>query len=229
MARKLTLSLLSNPDLSMACVTTASQRIEDWTETLYPEDGREGAEIVLPPVTYGAISERAADLLTKAQERTADRFPDREAPRDLAERFEETEGFHEWKAAFDPMMNFVWPVALPYRADVEQVAALLQEFCPVITLVSFGDDSPYCEEEHGFALSGGGMNLADQIATAYLCAGVVPPSELLESLAGVIGDYQRNKVGPVLRKAYQRAAEYHAHRVKAIRREAARVFAKPKA
>lgn len=228
MARKLTLALISNPDLSMACVTTSSQRIEDWSTVLYgDEDGRgETADIVLPPVTFGAISDHAAYLLTKAQARTADRFPDRAAPADLTERFEETEGFQEWKETFSPMMNFVWPVSLPYRTDAEQVAALLQEFCPVMTLVSFGEDSPYCEEEHGFALSGGGMNLADQIATAYLCAGVVPPSELLESLSGVIGEYQRNKVAPVLRKAYQWAAEYHAHRVKAIRREAARVFVK---
>lgn len=226
MARKLTLSLLANPDLSMANVMTASQTIESWTDTLYPEDGSEGAEIVLPPVTFGAVAERAEDLLTKAQARIADRFPDREAPADLADRFEQSDGCDEWRASFDPMMNYVWPVALPYRADASQVAALLNEFCPVMTLVSFGAHSPFCEEEHGFALSGGGMNLADQIATAYLCAGVVPPSTLLESLAGVIGDYQRNKVAPVLRKAYRKAAEYHAYRVKAIRREAGRVFPK---
>lgn len=226
MARKLTLSLLANPDLSMANVTTTSQRIEDWTDTLYPEDGSEGAEIVLPPVTFGAVYERAEDLLTKSQQRTADRFPDREVPPDLAERFEGSDGHDEWRASFDPMMNYVWPVALPYRADASQVAALLNEFCPVMTLVNFGDDSPFCSESHAFALSGGGMNLADQIATAYLCAGVVPPSSLLESLPGVISDYQRDKVAPVLRKAYRKAADYHAYRAKAIRREAGRVFTK---
>ncbi|AXQ68553.1 hypothetical protein HOU00_gp014 [Caulobacter phage CcrPW] len=88
MARKLTLSLLANPDLSMANVTTTSQRIEDWTDTLYPEDGSEGAEIVLPPVTFGAVYERAEDLLTKSQQRTAERSPNREVSPDLAERFE---------------------------------------------------------------------------------------------------------------------------------------------
>lgn len=228
MARKLTLKIIGEKDLGFAHATTSAVNIRDWSAVLSGDGYEEDADVIKPPVTYGAVREYAADLLTKAQERTADRTPDREAPHNLAEAFRESDGYHEWADTFSPMMNYVWPVMVRYGQDPEALAALLNEFCPVMSLVRFGEHSDHCSEEYGFALSGGGMNLADEIATAYLCAGHVPPSELLEGLAGVIDARKRQQIGGPLRLAYRKSAEYHAWRVKALRKESARIFAKPK-
>lgn len=229
MARKLTLKIIGVKDLGFASAGASAVDISDWSELLHPSEFTDDeTDIVLPPVTFQAVSDHAADLLTDAQRRTADRFPDREVSEELAEEFRESDGYYEWKDSFSPMMNYVWPVMLAYGTDADTVAALLQEFCPVITLVSFGRGSDHCPEEYGFALSGGGMNLADEIATAYLCAGAVPPTSLLESLAGVISEYKLKKVGGPLRLAYRKAAEYHTWRAKAVRSEGRRIFAKRK-
>lgn len=213
--------------LGLGSIDAQSRNI-DWREA-FGEDG-DGWEIILPRVTFGDIAERAPDLLTPAQVKTADKFPDRKAPEDLAEEFEQSDGFYEWKDSFEPMMNYVWPAFLPYGMDSQDLADRIAEYCPTMTLIYFGEHSEHCPEEYGYALSGGGMNLADQIAAAYLCADQVPPFHLLQSLAGVIGPEMVRRIGPALRAAYVKAADHMRYRAKRISEERARVFPpKPKA
>lgn len=232
MARKLTLSLIGATSLGYAHVSTQAQDI-DW------EDARgedlDGCEVQLPPITYAVIESHAADLLTPEQARRVEgwsaravAFGNTEVSEDLAEAFQESESYYEWKDGFEPMMNFVWPVMIRYGASAERLAGLLEEFAPTVSLVYFGNDSTHCAEEYGFALSGGGMNLSDQLAIAYLCAGHVPPSGLLEQLPGVIEKSKRDQVAGPLRAAYRQAAEWHKTQAKRVLERRASLFAKSK-
>jgi hypothetical protein len=204
----------------------AQSRHIDWSDIRDENEGDAGYEIVLPAITYGIISDHAADLLSPAQQRIADKYPDRAAPRDLAEEFEQSDrAYDEWRDGFEPMMNYVWPAFLPYRMDSSDLADRLAQFAPTITLVYFGADSDVCPEEYGYALSGGGMNLADQIAAAYLCAHQVPPFVLLSGLSGVIGAHMLARIGRPLRAAYKLAASLMRRRAKDMATESAHVFA----
>lgn len=211
--------------LGFASIDAQARNI-DWRQSF--EEGDEW-EIILPAPTYGDVNEYASDLLTPAQERVAAKYPDRKAPEGLAEEFEQSDGYHEWKDSFEPMMNYVWPAFLPYGMDSQTLAERLNVYCPVMSLIYFGEHSELCPEEYGFALTGGGMNLSDQIAAAYLCADQVPPQELLSGLSGVIGESMLRRIGPALRAAYRAAAVMMRRRASRMAEESARVFAKPKA
>lgn len=185
-------------------------------------------EIMLPTPTFGIVSDYAADLLNKRQQATADKNPSRPLPDDLRDEFEQSDGYHEWKQTFDPMMNFVWPVCLGYEVGAQEAADLIEEFASACVLVSF-TDSDKIGEEYGIALTGGGMNLADHLAIAYLCCGSVPPQRLLSQLPGVIDSYKLETCGAPLRKAYAAAAKFYKRRADEMKRDAARVFKKPAA
>lgn len=217
-------------ELSVANVGATSVNV-DWNADAEEESYGVGLqferdyELMIPAPTYQAVSDHAPDLLNKAQEKTADRYPDRPLPDDLRDKFEDSDGYHEWRSGFDPMMNFVWPVALAYKVDAETAAALIQEFAPVCTLVAF-TDSDKIGEEYGIALTGGGMNLADELAIAYLCCGCVPPQGLLSQLPGVIGDHNLKACGAALRKAYRGAADLYKRRAVEMKRDSDRLFKK---
>lgn len=182
-------------------------------------------EIYLPTPTFGAVSDYAADLLNKRQQATAFKSPGRPLPDDLKEAFQDSDGYHEWRSSYDPMMNYVWPVNLGYQVDAQTAADLIEEFAGAVVLVKF-DDKDRIGEEYGIALTGGGMNLADHIATAYLCCGCVPPERLLNQLPGVVDDYRLKTCGPALRKAYAEAAKYYKRLADNMKRDSARVFKK---
>lgn len=117
------------------------------------------------------------------------------------------------------------PVALAYEVGEQEAADLMAEFAGAVTLVSF-TDSDKIGETHGIALTGGGMNLADHLAIAYLCCGCVPPQRLLSQLPGVIDGYKLKTAGAALRKAYSEAAALYKRRADEMKRDSARVFAK---
>jgi hypothetical protein len=212
---------ISAEDLGLGSIDAQSQNI-DWREAA--GDDCEGWEIILPRLTFGDIAQHAENLLTKAQAKIAERDPYREATEDLADKFRETDSFYEWKDGFEPMMNYVWPAFIPYKMEAQDLADRLERYAPVMSLIYFGEHSPHCSEEYGYALTGGGMNLADQIAGAYLCAHQVPPYSLLESLAGVIGPSMLARIGEPLKAAYAKAAEWAEYRAKRLREELERVF-----
>jgi hypothetical protein len=219
--------VLKCSDLGLANVLDSSAQI-DWSEA-YGEDC-EGWRVVFPTLTLGDIAEHAPDLLSKAQERKAEAKPYTAAPRDLADRFEQERAGDEWQQGFEPMMSFVWPVMVPtYNGlSAQEVADRIAEFAPTCSLIEFGEHSPHCSEEYGIALSGGGMNLSDQLAAAYLCANQVPPVGLLDQLAGVIDSYKLEQIGGPLKAAYAKAAEHLRRKADRVAEESARVF-KPKA
>jgi hypothetical protein len=213
---------VSATELGFASIDAQSRDI-DWREA--SGESCDGWEVQMPRPTYGAISENALDLLTAAQKRIADRDQDRPAPRALAEQFEESDRYWEWRDGFEPMMNYVWPAFLPYGMDSADLADRLNVFAPNMTLVYFGEHSPHCPEPYGFALNGGGMNLSDHIAAAYLCAHQVPPVSILQGLAGVISPYMLARIGGPLRAAYRQAARNLRQRASRLAEESGRVFA----
>lgn len=184
-------------------------------------------EIVLPPVTYQAVSDYAQDLLDGAGEKALKKTPDAPVSKELAEAFRETRGYDEWRDSYEPMMSYVWPVFISNASgeELDRIAALIDQFGPSCTLVSFDSDS-LIGERYGLALNGGGMNLADHIAAAYLCCGAVPPSTILDSLPGVIDSYRTKQIGQMLRKAYRMAGDWHRSRARSLAQSASRVFAK---
>ncbi len=185
-------------------------------------------EIVLPSPMFGDVDGHASDLFNAAQQKTADRYPERPLPDDLREEFEQSDGYDEWRQGFDPMMNFVWPVRLGYEVSAKTAADLIAVFAPTATLIAFTSDDKV-GEEYGIALSGGGMNLSDQLAIAYLCCGCVPPATLLMGLHGVIDSYHVKRVGAELRKAYKLAATYYKTRAKRLAETSALIMKQGKA
>ncbi len=121
---------------------------------------------------------------------------DLESEEDWAERAGEEwqdkddRSFYEWKDGYWPMMNAVWPIALPYGADAEEIAGRIEQVAGCVSLVAFdedSDDAPSGCPEHALALTGGGMDLSPQLAVAYVAAGVVPPLRMLRNLSWANG------------------------------------------
>lgn len=200
----------------------------DW-QAAFGED-LDGCEVILPAVTLGVIAEHAADLLSPAQAAAAKRTPDKPAPQSLALAFQQEDAHSEWRDSFHPMMNYVYPVLIfdgRLRPSAQDVANRLELFAPACSLVYFGEHSDHCSETYGFALTGGGMDLSDQIAAAYLCADQVPPTWVLQRLASVgMSERKLAKIGASLRVAYRMAARAMRERAADLTRESARIFAK---
>jgi hypothetical protein len=218
-------------DLSLANISATSVMV-DWNYDGDPDNSNgvglryvTDYELYLPAPTFGAMADHSTDLLTPAQEKIADKSPDRPLPDALRDLFEGTDGYDEWRGGFDPMMNFVWPVCLGYEVEAQDAADLMNRFAPTCTLVSF-NDTDLIGDDYGIALTGGGMNLADQLAAAYLCCGCVPPMGLLDQLPGVIEAGKLAEIGPALRKAYKRAAEYYKRQASRAKEVEARLFEK---
>lgn len=203
----------------------------------FDDEGRERYEIILPPVTLEAIRERGDDVFTAFYEReqfeageTEVQFIQRLAEEDdlfaeLVDEFRETDSYEEWRDGFEPMMNFYWPVTLAYGVSAEKAAALIDEFAAVCTLVKMEESD---DDEYGIALSGGGMNLSDKLAVAYLCCGAIPPARLLRNLKGVIDRSYLDVVGEALEMAYQEAADWLRREATILDTEAAAVFERAK-
>lgn len=157
-------------DLSLASITDSSVDV-DWSE--YRDGLRDRYEIVLPEITEAVLDEHAYD------------FEDWREDYDLEEAAEEWSGgyesYYEWKDGYEPMMNFYWPIHLPYGADPATIAARIDAWAGCVTLIDLSDMET--GPDYALALSGGGMDLSGNLAAAYVAAGVVPPLDLLRNLA----------------------------------------------
>lgn len=145
-------------------------------------------ETVVPKATPSDIDEHDEAFLAgwlESQEVTRedlDASPELRA--DLAEAFSRSDNYDEWRDSFQPMMDSFWPV-LDLNLDSEAAADLMHEFAPCCTLIEFiNPDSE--DETFALALSGGGMDLSDNVFAAYACCGHVPPLRILEAVRGVM-------------------------------------------
>lgn len=101
------------------------------------------------------------------------------------EEFEGTRGHDEWRDRNSPMMNYVWPCELAYGTSKEKAAQLIAEHGGSTCLVSCEIGG---EDFVGIALTGGGMNLAHDIAAAYVCCGHAPPLAVLDDALKQLGE-----------------------------------------
>lgn len=203
----------------------------DWQDAFGERQGLEGCEVILPTLTLGDVAERAPDLLTAAQARAAAKTPDKPAPETLAEAFNDSDARYEWQDSFHPMMNYVYPVFI-FDSDgspsAQLIADRLEQFAPACSLIHFGEHSDFCPETYGFALTGGGMDLSDHIAAAYLCADQVPPTWILQRLANAgMSERKLARIGASLRAAYRMAARAIKDRARDLEQESARIFKQP--
>ena len=101
-----------------------------------------------------------------------------------------------------PMMNYRWE--LPgYGGDPESDQLRLYQSRVNMVLIKIigGEDA---EDEYALALSGGGMNLAWDIAQAYILLGYVPPITLYDSLPLFAGqDNSQEPFASVLKACFQ--------------------------
>lgn len=214
---------LTAADLGFASYMNTSRSL-DWREAR--GEDCEGFDVILPRLTLGDVYERAEDIMTAAQVHTAKRRPYTLASDTLADKFGESDGYSDWRDSFEPVMNFVWPVILPYGMDPQDVASRIDRFAGAVSLIYFGEHSAFCGEEYGLALTGGGQDLSDHLAIAYLCAHQIPPVSLLQGLAGVgMSEHKLASVGAALKIAYRKSAEGLRYRAKRLDVERARVFA----
>jgi hypothetical protein len=193
----------------------ASAIDRDWTEG-YAEKWQE----VFPPFTLGAIAEHAEELLSPEQAALAATSPMTKAPEDLADEFNQSDGYESFRTGFEPMMNFAWPVELGYEVEPQAAALLMAEFAPSCTLIERGE--PGEEPSYEIALNGGGMNLADHIAGAYLCCGALPPVGILDSLSRCLPSYLLPRL-PMVR-VYQEARSFLSNKSETLTGELARIL-----
>lgn len=207
----------------------ADARQVDWQD-VYGENA-DGYELQLPAPTYGDWSENAS-CAPDHVERIAKRSPRRKLSDADRDAFEQTDAYYQWRDGFEPMMNYAWPVSLAYGHNLQSAVDAMSEHASACVLIElsedaraalFGDGSD--APEYVIALTGGGMNLSDHIAAAYLACGCVPPSRILSGLAGVISPEKARRLP--LRAAYRRAAEHYAYRAKELRDTSRRIHAKP--
>lgn len=93
------------------------------------------------------------------------------------EAFEQSDSFYEWQDRNQPMMNYYWPCEPAYGTSAEKAAQLIAEFGGATCLISYKIEG---ETYVGIGLTGGGMNLAHDIAAAYVCMGHTPPLAVLD-------------------------------------------------
>lgn len=209
----------------------ADARQVDWSELSLGDD----YDAILPVPTCADVREHAPELADSW-------FPGGAEPDggwssaltdDEAEEFEDSDGWQDWRDGFAPMMNYAWPVSLAYDGpDAATAAGLIERFAPACVLIELQDDARerlYGDDrdapEYAIALTGGGMDLSDDIAAAYLACGCVPPSRLLAGLSGVISP--EKAVMLPLREAYERAADHLEFRAERMRKECARIHGDP--
>jgi hypothetical protein len=111
--------------------------------------------------------------------------------------------------AGDPMMNYVWPLPAFGGEDggAEIAQGTLMEARINICLVQVADIGPERDDEYGLALTGGGMNLAWDIAQAYVLLGYVPPVALYDSLPCFAGQDNSQEPFASVLKACHRGLE----------------------
>lgn len=230
--------------LSVQFVTAESTWI-DWRE-LY-QNGDE-YDVLIPPATYGTVKEQAESLFDEwveaaREEAEADDSAfdpatafdlEAELTEEHADEWQQSDRFDEWKDQFYPMMNYAWPVSLAYGGPgAAEAARLIDQFAGACCLVEFGEGhNPFGPEfasdtpEYGIALTGGGMDLSDHLAVAYLCCGCVPPERLLSGLDGFSGPARSGRLGQsadLLRQAYSQAVDYFRHRADRLEEVAGRL------
>lgn len=127
-------------------------------------------------------------------------------------------------------MNYAWPVDLGYRVSADDAIAAMGKHAPACVLIKLGGRAPTSafglgtEPDYVIALTGGGMDLSDHIAAAYLACGCVPPARILRDLGGVITREKALKLP--LRQAYRDAVRYFAGLAKEFRGESRKVHAR---
>ena len=172
--------------LSLASITNDSVE-RDWRDLYDSDSGEPGWRAVLPVVRRSDIEERASDLWADFPKEKALYDVDGDAQvedEDLREEFWQSDAGDEWRDSFDPMMNFGWPVDLCYTSSDEltAIAGRFEEWGLACTLIEIGTDAD--DVTYEIALTGGGMNLSDHLAAAYIACGHVPPIRLLDNLSG---------------------------------------------
>lgn len=192
----------------------------------------EAFEIIYPPLTLDAIKQYDYKHEVIAAETTQADFDalDEEERERYFEAFRDTDGFSEMEDAFRPIMLYFWPLFMHGR-DPVKVAELIDEFAPAVSLVELSDRRDLKNavgEDYALCLSGGGMNLSDHLALAYICAGAIPPLELLTGLSGVMSEDRLARCKGALDAAYKAAKASLKNDIDRLTRERKTLFAKAK-
>lgn len=177
----------------------ATSRHFDFSEAHNSETGEPGYSVQYPTPSADDLDEYWPEWREECADAAEDEDERLDHARDI---FDAADRFGEWQEAHEPMMNFLWSVDLPYKADPEAIATALHEAGIAITLVELPEDWRG-NESYAFALTGGGMNLAWHIAGAYVLAGECPPFQLLEDLPRPcdVSDALRDRIVDAARQA----------------------------
>ncbi|WP_327210998.1 hypothetical protein [Rhizobium leguminosarum] len=125
--------------------------------------------------------------------------------------FKEDDAYYEWKDTNHPMMMFIWPV--DHVSNPQRLANLLEEEGLAVVYVDgtakleLADGGAAEIEHQGFMLTGGGMNLSDHLAMAYILAEYIPPDAILED---AFRNTHRDEWKERFAKAMEQMAEHYA-------------------
>jgi hypothetical protein len=119
--------------------------------------------------------------------------------------------YYEWKDTNQPMMMFIWPV--DHVSNPKALANLIEEEGLAVVYVDgtarldLADGGTAEIEHQGFMLTGGGMNLSDHLAMAYILAEYIPPDAILED---AFRNTHRDEWKSKFVKAMEQMADYYA-------------------
>jgi len=91
------------------------------------------------------------------------------------EEFRQSDAYEEWKDGFLPLMSVLWPCTIDQPT---RMAAAIRREALACTVVKGRVNG---QEVSGIALTGGGMDLSDHLAAAYILCGQMPPVNVMEA------------------------------------------------
>lgn len=191
----------------------------------------EAFEIVLPPVTFEVIQDQdySNEFLPKDATRKAWDAMEEEEREEIIEKFTNSRLYDEWRDGFAPMMLYYWPLFM-HGKNPQAVAALIDEFAPNATLLEINGEElrEMVGEDYAIVLNGGGMNLTDHLALAYICAGSVPPTQLLTGLSGVISSDKVKRCKKALQMAFAQSKAALESEIESLTRTQKEIFKRGK-
>lgn len=151
---------------------------------------------------------------------------DPDAVAEAIDAFKETSEFCEWAENYRQQMTAVWPVSYLDKS-MRDIAEMLNEMNVAVAIAEI----PECLEgelddyEALIVMTGGGTDLSNDLAQAYLCCGQVPPAALMDGMGTSMMDrFENEKMKALMGVAMRRAADHMRSRAERFEEIADRYF-----
>lgn len=201
---------LSNPGLASIDAQSFDYRSEDHdNETL---------KVIVPEPTLDQIQyyEFGEDIDEN----------DPEAVEDEIQAFKDSDAYYEWSEQYSQQMTSVWPVRV-FNKSLEDIANVMDQLSIAAAIAEVPDHLEDTVSDYNalIVMTGGGLDLSNDIAQAYLVCGQVPPTVLMEGMGTAVMDrFFNDDMKALMGQAMRKAADHHKYRAERLEEIADRHF-----